>query len=587
MERQDADEEAIQRRVADLEQRFGDPADPGNPLRSEEFLDADAREQLLPAGERMLDGFGLNAEFVPRALGGRLDRLDTMARVLRTVFRRDAALGLGYGVSSFLGAVVVWAAGSPEQQRRTAALLDSGGRVAGAYPELARGSDFLHNEFDARRARGGGYLLTGSKEAFNNVDRAGALVLFARTGEGRRSHSALLVEPAALPAARVERLPRHSTLGVRGCLVGGIRFHGCPIPGSALLGEPGQGLDLALRAFPITRSAGPSMALGCADTALRTAVASTLARGGRDPLRTAHIRSVLTGAFVDLLICDCLALVATRAVHLLPEDSGPAAAAVKYLLPQLLTEAGYDLSTVLGSQFYLRQGEFGVFQKNVRDLPMIGLGPAGSAACRATVVPQLPRLARTSWFVDPEPPGALFRLREGGLPPLDPNRLEPSAAADPLAAALLAADAALQHEAESGADGPLRRLAGLSAQLVDELAQLRKTALALDADGGSALANPRSNALADRYALVLAGAAVLGVRRFQQTGGDGFLTDPAWAEAALLRIVRRLGGALVKLPPDCEERLLGEVVARYREARSYDLYDTQLAGPPAEVRSDP
>ncbi|MDH6129091.1 acyl-CoA dehydrogenase [Kitasatospora sp. GP82] len=576
-----AAEVEVRRRVAELERLFGDPADPGNPVGSAAFLAADVREEPLAAAERLLERFGLNEEFVPSGLGGRLEQLDTLGRLVRVVFRRDAALGLGYGVTNFLGAVVIWAAGTPEQRQRAARLLQDGRGLVAAYPELARGSNFLSNELTAVPADGTtGFRLSGRKKAFNNVERAAALVLFARTGTGRHSHSVLLVERSRLPPDRVAGLPRHPTQGVRGCLVAGIEFADCPVPPDALVGEAGHGLELALQVFPVIRSAGPSMALGCADTALRTAVACAVDRGVVEPQQTAgdsagrvsHSRSTLAGAFVDLLMCDCLALVATRSVHLAPADSGLYAAAVKYLLPQLLTDTSYELSTLLGAEFHTHDGVYGAFQKSVRDLPMIGLGPAGSAACRATVVPQLPRLARESWFLDPEPPAELFRLEAGGLPPLDLGRLTPAATGDPLAASLPAVAAALA--ADPGA-GPVAELSRL---LAAELTRLRDGCAALGQGGRSALADPRSHALADRYALVLTGAACLGVWRYQQMAGTGFLADPHWLVVALTRLLRRLSAPVPKLPADHEELLLAEVLARFGQHRSYDLYDTPLAG---------
>ncbi|GAB2721733.1 acyl-CoA dehydrogenase [Kitasatospora kifunensis] len=597
-------ESEVRRRVAELERCFGDPADPANPLGSAAFLAADEREEPLAAAELLLERFGLNAEFVPSGLGGRLVELDTLARVVRVVFRRDAALGLGYGFSNFLAAVVVWAAGRPEQQRAAADLLQRGRRLAAAYPELARGSNFLANELTAvpqvaagadSPGGGAGVRLSGRKDSFTNVERAGALVLFVRVGEGRRSHSVLLVDRAELPADRVAELPRRRTRGVRGCLVAGIEFTDCPVPAAALLGEPGRGLELALRVFPVIRSAGPSVALGCADTALRTAVACAVDRGtvGRDPVAgqggeqggpqpLSHARSTLAGAFVDLLLCDCLALVATRAVHLVPGDAALYAAAVKYLLPQLLTDTSYELSTLLGAEFHAHDGAYGAFRKSVRDLPMIGLGAAGSAAFRATVVPQLPRLARESWFLDAEPPTELFQLEAGRLPPLDFGLLTPAAGADPLAASLLASAAALAapcgdpaHTAQSADRAELAELVSL---LVAELTGLRDGCADLDRDGRSALADPRGRALADRYALVLAGAACLGVWRGRSAAGAGFLADPGWAVAALTRLLHRLGTPTPKSAVDRGETLLAEVLARFRRHRSYDLYDTPLAG---------
>lgn len=107
------EEVLIQRRVAELERRLGDPGDPGNPLRLDALLAADERGVLLAEAEEALAAFRLNAEFVPTELGGRLDRIDTLGRVLRGVFRRDASLGLGYGATTFLAAIAIWAAGTP------------------------------------------------------------------------------------------------------------------------------------------------------------------------------------------------------------------------------------------------------------------------------------------------------------------------------------------------------------------------------------------------------------------------------------------------------------------------------------------
>ncbi|OEV17181.1 hypothetical protein AN220_28660, partial [Streptomyces nanshensis] len=63
-----------------------------------------------------------------------------------------------------------------------------------------------------------------------------------------------------------------------------------------------------------------------------------------------------------------------------------------------------------------------------------------------------------------------------------------------------------------------------------------------------------------------------------QPAGAGFLAGPGWLTAALARLVRRLGRPLPELPSEVEGHLLDEVLARYHEGRSYDLYDTPLAG---------
>ncbi|GAA3368958.1 acyl-CoA dehydrogenase [Streptomyces sannanensis] len=558
----DSSEVAVQERIARLEHEFGDLDDPGNPLGAQQFLAADERHLLLPAAERLLDAFGLNAEFVPRELGGRLDRLDTLARVLRVVFRRDAALGLGHGLVSYLAAVVVWTAGTPRQRQDTAALLLADGRMACAYPEPPQGNDFLRNRLTAV-PDGAGYLLSGRKEALNNAARAGALVLFAHTPDGLSAF--LAPGPAHPDGGGLRLLPRRPTAGVRGCAVQGLAFDGHRLDAGRLLGAAGDAIRLAEQVFPLTRSAGLSMALGCADTALRTTTAFARSRRRRSPasLHSSRTRTALVNAFADLLVCDCLALVATRATHLLPRESGTLGAAAKYLLPTVLNETMDDLSIVLGSEAYATSGSYGIFHKTARDLPMLGLGSAGASASRAVLVAQLLRLPSLGDPGGGEGLAPLFRPFDAGLPPHRVGGDGPAADRDSLLGSL--------EESARHADGPLAEAAAV---LVAELRALREGCAALAARPAGEPVSPRAYALADRYALLVAGAACLGVWRHRPAGG--FLADPAWAATALTRVAGRLDRSAVRMPAAAADRLLAELLHRFDDARSYDLYATAI-----------
>jgi len=571
------DQEAqVAARVAELEKRLGDPTADDNAVSYAQLLKADEAGEMSAAGESILDDVVLNADFVPRENGGRLDRIDTLVRVMRQVFRRDVALGLGYGVTSFMAGVNVWTSGSAEQRERLARIMLDGGKVSVAYHELAHGNDFVRNEFEARPAPGGGYLLNGEKQVINNADRAAAWVLFSRTSAapGARSHSVVLAERAGLDADTYSVLPRYGAAGVRGCHLSGLHFEDTPVPADALVGDTGQGVELALRAFQITRSAVPGMALGAADTSLRTVVSFALGRElyRKSVMDIPHARATLSGAFLDLLIGDSLSLAATRAVHLLPEETSVYAAATKYLVPKMLTETMHDLSIVLGARFYVREGEFGIFQKHIRDLPVLSLGHAGSAACQATIIPQLARLARRSWFNADPAPGSLFRLRED-LPDIPFDRLTLASGRDSLSASLVAS------VDELPSSSPVERAVhSVALKMMDELRQLQEASLALAPENRTALASPGTFALADRYAVLLAAASVIGVWQQAQGGDDPFLADPGWLAAVLHRLARRLGQQPPDLPASVDAGVHEEVLRRYRERRSFDLYATPLAG---------
>ncbi|MEW2050556.1 acyl-CoA dehydrogenase family protein [Streptomyces sp. NPDC005476] len=552
-------------RAAALERLVGPAGDPGNPLGAAAVLAADERGELSAEGERLLAGYGLNAEFVPRALGGRFTQADGLAHLMRTVFRRDCSLGIGYGVTSFIAGLPVWASGSAAQQRRAADILLSGGRIVAAYTELAHGSDFSRVGLTATPTPEG-MRLRGGKQLVNNVARAEAAVVFARTGAepGSRSHSHLLVDLDRLPAGAVRRDVRYPTSGVRGCLLGGIEFDYCPVPADSVLGAPGDAMETVLRAFQVTRSVLPGMVVGVGDTQLRAVLGFGLGRRlyGRPVAELPYARATLVGAFADLLVSDALATVGARSLHLLPGETSVQSAAVKYLVPKLLQESSYRLSVLLGARSYVRTGPYTVFQKAARDLPVVALAHAGSAVCQATIVPQLPRLAARGWFrPGAAPPAALFRPGDP-LPPLDLGRLELNARGQ---------DTLSRAVTDTEYDDP--RVDALARLFAGELRGIARRAAELPPRDRTVLASRRGFLLADRYAHVLAAAACLGVWQH----GAGPHRDPAWVICALHRLADRLGLKPGPPPRDAAEELHTELLHRHQEHRTFDLIRAPLA----------
>ncbi|MFF5448531.1 acyl-CoA dehydrogenase family protein [Streptomyces sp. NPDC012888] len=563
---------AARDRAARLEALLGDPHDPANPHGIAALCAADARGEPPAPTEELLTRAGLAAEFVPAEHGGRLTRADLLATTLRPLFRRDLALGFGFGITSLFATAPVWAAGSARQRGRTAELLLGGGRASIVHHELAHANAILRDELVAAPAPGGGWTLGGRKDVIMNASRADAWVVYARTAphRGPRSHSVLLLEPGELPAAGVRRLPRVPTPGMRGGLFSGLAFADCPVPADALVGRPGEGVALALRTFQVNRCLIPGVAIAAADTVLRSAVRAVSAGRTGPPARRWH--KPLAGVFADLLACDSMATVALRALSLLPDRAHILAAAVKYVVPDLLREDLEELATVLGAHGYEHGSpQYGSLDKLVRDLPVAGLGHAGTAACHAVIVPQLRSLAERSWFRAEEPPPELFRPG-ADLPALD-YRLLGIASGDDFLSATLAGSAA-RLAGTRGVGGQIAVLADLAEAFTGELRALRAGCAALPA-GRATAPDPAAVILSDRYALIQAAAAVLGTWEGQD-GTDAFLADPAWAVLALSRLAGRLGIAAPELPDSCVAQLLDELLRRYRTGRSCDLDGSEL-----------
>jgi alkylation response protein AidB-like acyl-CoA dehydrogenase len=577
----------VRSRLTGIETAFGDPGDPGNPVGYRALLAADQAGEISGEGLKLHRELALNAEFVPEELGGRLRGLDTLGLLLRPLFRRDVTLALGGTLTSFMAAMTVWTNGDPEQRRRTADVLLGGGVVAIAFQQFAHGNDFVNDEFRVGRSPAGP-VLRGSKAAVNNAACAELMVAFARAepdpppsdDEEAGGYSLLLVPLAELPADRIRTLDRVRTLAAPGLDIRGLAFDDCPLPPDALVGDWGQGSELGLRAYPITHATVPAMLIGVVDTALRTAAASALARGvnGRPLLRASAARNALAATFVDLLVSDCLALTATRALHLIPEDCDALAAVAKYLVPKLVGEALNHLSLVMGDALHETVGDHAIFHKHVRDLDMVVFGHASSAVCQATIAPCLPGIAAAPWTADRAAPPELF-LPYGPVPPLDPVRLARFGALDGLTAHLAVAETAL---AARDPDAPYTELLNeQAAQLRVEVDEIRAASLGRAGPGtraGDAADAVRDFPLTDRYALILAALCCLGVWLNADPEFEGFGADPLWLVSALDRLLRRLGRAPAPPPRTVAAELCAEVLRRTTENRSCDLYDLRLAG---------
>nr|AGS49325.1 butyryl-CoA dehydrogenase [uncultured bacterium esnapd2] len=524
--------------------RLGDPYDTANPLGFRAVLDADERGEMLAEGERILDEYALNAEFVPIQYGGRLGALEDAVSVMREVYRRDPCLGLGYGASSLIASVNVWQGATEPQRKEIADFLLSGRKLACAYHELAHGNDIGRADFEASPA-GANLILNGRKEVIANIQRADAMVAFARTGAagGGRGHSQILVRPDELPQDRVRYLPRYATTGMRGVQLGGIEFTDCPLPESAVLGELGHGLEVALTSFQVTRIGLPAMMTGILDTGLNVTLRHLLGRRlyGSAATDLPYLKAVLAGVFADLMACEAFSLVTGRGLSLLPKQATVHAAATKYAVSRLLIDAMNELATALGSRFYVREGETGIFQKLLRDIQPIGFGHAARAVCQMTLLPQLPLLAKRSWQKDHDVPAELFRL-DAEVGPIAFDRLRISA---------------------GGQDHLMST--SLPDHFLAELKTLTELCATLPAKELLATASPASYDLTTRYATTLMASCCTQV--WQHNQDVEFVGDPRWIEAVLHRLANPGG----YLPDELTSFLFAELLNRHENGRDFGL----------------
>ncbi|NQX27207.1 acyl-CoA dehydrogenase [Microbacteriaceae bacterium VKM Ac-2854] len=550
--------------MSDLETVLGDPTVPG-PFDFEAIVAADDARELSDWGERALAAWGWGAEFVPASAGGRWVSTEQLVHRLRPVFRRDPALGLGHGLTSLMAAVNVWAGGDERVRTEVAGRLLAGERIAVGFHELAHGNDLLANDCRAT-ITDEAVRIDGGKQVVNNLDRAEAVLLFARSSEalGPRSHTLVLWRKGAADAGHADTAHRYPTAGMRGCRLGGADFDGLLLDRSAVVGELGGAVGTALRAFQVTRAVVPALAVGGLDTGLRLAVDYAAQRRlyrGR-VLDLPHAGALLADAAADLLLCDAFSASVVRALHHAPRSAFLLSAASKYLVPSTLNEAMRTLSVLFGSTFYARVSPYAAFEKLCRDLLVVPIGHAGATTCLLSIIPNLPAWRRRAERAMP-PQDELFT--PGSVTTeIDFARFEIGAGAgDPFGAELLAATTG-----SARVDGLIATFAQLRAELLAATA-------ALDPRGLGPDASPATFALARRYTLVQAAGACVGVWRCAAAAAaddadgsdasDADTADPRWLSAALQRLLAQYRGRRAVLDADSVEFLV-ERTLRRREA---------------------
>jgi alkylation response protein AidB-like acyl-CoA dehydrogenase len=212
---------------------------------------------------------------IPAAHGGVHETLD--ARSLCLV---REALGQISGLADFvfalqgLGSGPLSLFGSDEQRARYLPGVATGERIpAFALSEAEAGSDVQAMRTTARRD-GDGFVLEGAKSWISNAGLAHFYVVFCRHPEaGERATSAFVVEadsPGLAVTERVDLLAPHP--------LGTVTLRECRVPASALVGEPGKGLRVALATLDVFRATVGAAALGFARRALAEAVAHARTR---------------------------------------------------------------------------------------------------------------------------------------------------------------------------------------------------------------------------------------------------------------------------------------------------------------------
>ncbi len=235
----------------------------------------DDPNQTCRAYVRQLGDAGWLKYTVPRAHGGALETID-----VRSICLIRETLGYVSGLAEFafamqgLGSGPISLFGSDALKKKYLPGVAAGKSIAAfAISEDSAGSDLSAMTTTARRD-GGGIVVDGEKTWISNAGIASFYVVFCRWPEGgNRAFVALVVDagtPGLTVSAPIDVIAPHP--------LATLTFASCRVPESAVVGEPGKGMRVALGTLDVFRTTVGAAALGFARRALDEAVAHARAR---------------------------------------------------------------------------------------------------------------------------------------------------------------------------------------------------------------------------------------------------------------------------------------------------------------------
>ena len=220
---------------------------------------------------RRLGELGFMGMTIPEEYGGADFGTLCLALALEEISRVCPATAVAVTVHNSLANYTIYTWGSEELKRRFLPRMTSGEAI-GVYAltEPNAGSDVAAVSMSAVRD-GGDWVLNGTKIFISTGDRAGVIIVIARTDPDERTRglSAFVVEPDS-PGFSVGK--HEHKLGLKASTTVELVFEDCRVPVENLIGEEGMGMQIALGSLDGGRIGIAAQSLGIARAALDEAV---------------------------------------------------------------------------------------------------------------------------------------------------------------------------------------------------------------------------------------------------------------------------------------------------------------------------
>jgi alkylation response protein AidB-like acyl-CoA dehydrogenase len=317
---------------------------------------------------RKLAELGFMGMTIPEEYGGVGFSNLSLALTLEEISRVCPSTAIAVSVHNSLANYIIYRWGSDSLKDKYLPRMTSGEAI-GAYAltEPNAGSDVAAISMSAVKD-GDEYLLNGSKIFISTGDKAGVIIVIARTNPAGRSRalSAFIVEPD-FPGFSIGKAEHK--MGMKASTTVELVFEDCRVPASNVIGEEGQGIQIALGSLDGGRIGIAAQSLGITQTALDEAVlfARERVQFGKRIVDFQATRWKIADMGTNLEAARLLVYSAAR-LRDAGEPCSKEASMAKLFASRIANEAVYDAMQIHGGVGYTEEFKIERFFRDARVL---------------------------------------------------------------------------------------------------------------------------------------------------------------------------------------------------------------------------
>lgn len=290
---------------------------------------------------------------VPEEYGG--PGLDDVAKWLLSMelARGDAGIATTIGVTNTLAPEPVMIAGTEEQKQRWFDITNNGGLSAMCITEPGAGSDTSAISLNVKKD-GDFYVLNGTKIFISNGGYAEQFAVIGTMDKklGRKGMCWFMV-PRKTPGLKIGK--KENKLGLRSSSTNEIIFEDCRVHKDNLIGQEGDGFNILMKTFDLSRFSVSSLSCGVATAAYEYAVeyAKQRKQFGRPIIEFQAIQFLLSDMLIKI---EAGMLLALKAIWLKMEGKpfNQASSIAKKFCGDMCMEVTTDAIQVLGGYGYIK-----------------------------------------------------------------------------------------------------------------------------------------------------------------------------------------------------------------------------------------